>query len=375
MIPYICIFSIIIILSIISQKINNNKICLFLLILSAVSLSVFGGMRSYNTGTDISVYGKNYYEKAVNANDFFEYAFDENINTRGIKDYGYLLTNYCVSRFSESPTALFIVLQLLTNIPIFYLLYRRRKELSVPFALLIYLCVWYGSTFNMLRQSVALSFLILGFDYYLSGNKKKYIMLAILAFLFHSTVIYVVGIHLLLAQIKKRKPEKRRKTEGIIMIAALVVTLCLPAVVTFLFENNLVPLNLYTYIHDYSVKTVNWFNIDIILNMILSFPILLSYFVYKRSENNNETPDIYPLLGAITSLSKVIISYTDRFSLYFQYHLLTALPEKIRTWRPVKKEKKALVYVILVTVLIVYWYVKYVVQGAHEIMPYMSIDI
>ena len=375
MIPYLIVFAVVIVLGSLSQNriIKNKKVCLLILVVAAIILSLFGGLRSYNVGTDIGVYGQSYFEKAVHCNSFSKYAFNSSINTRGINDIGYLATNYMLSRFFSSPTALLITLQLLVNLPVFYLFYRRRKKISITFAILMYLCLWYGGTLNMLRQAVALSFMVLGLDYYLSGNRKKYAILTLIAILFHSTALYAVCIQLALLMLRKTSSKKRRTIELLLIICTAVIVVLLPTAISLLYAMGIIPNNLYSYVKSYSVSDIRLLNIDSLINIVIITPVLLSYFSKKRRDSNADVPEIYSIMGLITSFTKNIILYTDRFSFYFQFYNLVIVPEKLKAWKPKERKNKLAAYLLFIIALVVYCYIKHVIQGAHEIVPYASV--
>ncbi|NEX50178.1 EpsG family protein [Lactococcus lactis] len=185
MFPYFICFSIALTFSKISEyfRIKNINLYYFFMILSILVLSIFAGIRNLNVGTDIAVYGQSTFEIAVNSNDFLQM-----INHSSGIELGYNFINYIVSRFTHNLNILLFVISLITNSAVYVSFVNFRKSTSVVSSFFTYLMLFYGVTLCLLRQSLAISFVLLSISYYISTKKIKIpIILIFLAATFHSS--------------------------------------------------------------------------------------------------------------------------------------------------------------------------------------------
>ena len=143
---------------------KNKKIGLAILI---AMLSLVGGFRALNIGTDIGVYGKKYFEIAVSHNNLFEY-----LHYFSSAEYGYLFINFIVSRFTSNVSIFLLVLQLICNTLVIITLYHYREKCPLWMSYTVYFCFFYGLTFNIMRQACALSIIFFAIRFL---DQKKWI--------------------------------------------------------------------------------------------------------------------------------------------------------------------------------------------------------
>lgn len=148
-------------------------------------------------------------------------------------EYLYMLLVYLCSRITADEGLLLFMLQFLTITPILLAVVKMRKDISVPLAMATYLFCFYNNSLNMMRQSVACSFILLGAVYIFEHGQKinaKAVICFIVAFLFHnSAFIGIIAVYVLCAI-----PSLSLKKWAYILIYSLIILI--PIVLTPIFE-------------------------------------------------------------------------------------------------------------------------------------------
>jgi hypothetical protein len=107
---------------------------------------------------------------------------------------GFAALMFALKKATTFPYVIFWVSSALTVVPI--LLAIKRKSVDPVFALFLYFFFGlYAVSFNAVRQSIAVSFLLLA-DTYRGESKVKYVTLSALAILIHSSAVVLVAIQL-----------------------------------------------------------------------------------------------------------------------------------------------------------------------------------
>ena len=362
--PYLVLFGILIFLAVIAVRIK--KIRELLVVLIIVIMSVFGGLRTKDVGTDLGVYGVNYYTRAENSDTFKGYLKLRDKNENSIQDLGYLSVNFASAKLFGNFNVFLILLQLLTNAPVIWVISKKSKK-DFPIALLVYLCIFYGRSLNLLRQSIALSFLY--FAHYQFDCKKKMnaLVSTVISMLFHSTAIYAVTLMGLTKLIANNKTKKKPKSYRMLITLSFVAVICIPFLLGALHSAGIISNRLYSYTSDFAVSSDAIPLADIFINTILILVIMIARVNKKQKES--EAP-LYSTLGYIFSFTRIFIRYSDRFSLYFQIFNPESIAVSLDSF---KGRRRVAVTLLIVLALLTYWYVKHVVQGGYQIIPYRSV--
>lgn len=373
MIPYLILFTIIVLLSTVIQREKaSNKIKKIISASIILILSIFGGLRAPEVGTDIGVYGQKYFEQAKEADTFQHYISGKiSASDEESKDYGYMALNYIIAKTTGSFATFLTVLQIITNAPIIIVFFKRRKECSFSICILMYLCLFYCRNFNMLRQGAAISLAFLASHYLQSEEKKiKPIILFILAYTMHSSAIIMIVAQTMLYFAKNIKNSTFKKISKYVFIASGVLVLFLGVAMPILYERGLITTRIYNYINVFKNDSGSLPLTDLIMFVSMAIPSIIDIVKRKEPTSQERCDNALAIEGMILYFVRMTMVYADRIALYFQYCSMTALPVHFRSLTP---RKRQLAYIAMVGLLIIYWYVKHVVMGAHEVIPYRSI--
>lgn len=162
------------------NRFKNNKVFFFLSLFFVILLFGFR-----YCGTDIITYEHMISRFATMSIDdicSFSNIFN-NIGFQIVSHYFYKIGGF---------TLVNIVIGIFILFPVYIVLYRNRHKTNVFLFSFIYLIAFFITSFNIMRQFVAVSFIFLGYDYLKNKQIIKYFICIIIGFLFHSTAI--IGI-------------------------------------------------------------------------------------------------------------------------------------------------------------------------------------
>ena len=174
---------------------------------AVISVTVLNWVRDYSIGTDVLYYGNKTFTMSYMTNSFLEY-FNYCEHYIGMHEIGYAFLNYAVSRFSHSAHDLYLVIGLITNGFAYATACRCRKFCPVPLAWLTYLLVFYPTSLNMLRQSLAIVILAYAFCGIGKIGWKRYLIWVAVAFTMHQSAVCGVALLPLYTLLKKCENEQ-----------------------------------------------------------------------------------------------------------------------------------------------------------------------
>ena len=180
---------------------------------------LLAGIRANTVGTDVSVYLEPMVanaNSALNIHDYMLSSWQQGWVIRGVQDIeiGFsLLVYFCIKIFNSIYVLQFVI-QLLTILPV-YIGLRKIGKSNLWLGMLTYFCMFYNNSLNIMRQSIAVAFIFLAFQYLFNEKRKKFIISLIIACLFHNSALLGFPIWFLYEFIrmrifKKIKPLKNK---------------------------------------------------------------------------------------------------------------------------------------------------------------------
>ena len=265
------------ILSEISFKKGYKKLGIFNLLISLFSLCFLAGVRDLKVGTDIHYYFYQIFYDFTHT----EIGIIEEFSRTGV-DIGFILLVYIGKIFNNVNISMFIV-EFAVLAPIYIFAYRNRKKYSITFIILIYCLTMYVRSFNLMRQSIAISLLILSMDYFKDRNMNKSIICFILAAFMHKTAIVGLIIYFII-YIRNTKSEIKLKNIIIIYIVFILSILILEPFLLFVGSKYARYLN-------NSIENNAFSILRLLKKMIWIFIAGISYYIsrkQKKQEIKNE---------------------------------------------------------------------------------------
>lgn len=359
---------------------EKKRLSVFL-IFSVVALLIpclIAGLRNQDVGTDVMVYVKNLTKSAIasdNLGEYFRcYWFLEWRNLYVVNyDIGFSLVVYLIGKLTHSLPAVLFTIQALMVVPVYIALARNRHKMPVWIGMAVYLLLFFNSTLNMMRQWVAMAFLILAFQMLLEKKGYWTAILTVVACLFHSTAVVAVPVYLIYWLLWL--PRDRCLQQGNLRLRVSTVL----SVLIF-FVGILAILNLPLVIKLVSMVGFSQFNnyleggqITLMLGqIILRLPLFFLLIVcWKEMGSKWKMTPFFLTMLFLDLVSAHLVSVdvnTLRISYYFSLYSLIWIPAAIGSCS--SKKKRILLSVLVIGYGLFYWYYTYVLQLRHETYPY-----
>ena len=350
---------------------KNKLIFLFFSIIALAIPCLLAGIRDYSIGTDVEVY----IEPLFRVSKYFE-TFKSYITNTGseVNDILYLLLTFVCGKLSDDIFLLFFMIEFLVIYPVYKtLLLTNEKKGNILIGMFIFFMLFYNLSFNMARQSIAISFALLSFAYCIQKNRKKCILNLIVAILFHSSSVVMIPAYILYTFFEKKEKDASTKflIKSMIFIFSLVFIVFLPEIVKLLINIGILDNNHFSTI----ISKFSHFDI----NYTRTFCYIVFYIVIcfnkKRLSNNIKNSDYYIFLSFISILILqfgAVIKYSERIGLYYFYiSLFFAMPKLIpqNFNKFTKKELMNLLLILLIFTM--YWIYWSILMQSNETYPFI----
>lgn len=363
MIIYIIMFLCSLLLIYISYIINNKFIRKLLLLCGLLLPCLLAAFRNLSIGTDTSGYVFRLFNWSQYSNHFYDFV-NLCLKAGDLNDFGYLFITFVSYKFFGNIKFLFFISEFLVIFPIFLSLTIKSKNKStIILGMLFFYLYIYNVSLNMVRQSIAISFLILGLTLLDTKQTKKSVLCLIIAVLFHKTAVVGGVLYLIYALIKRDKKEMK-----VFLFLIYVIS-----IISVLFYKEFIVLISDLNIYAHGVEYLNKYSIfdpKIMDTCVYVFLLLVYMFnnkEYKETIINSKFYNFMIAESLIILQFGMFIRYADRLSLYFLYpFLINGLPYLYDNQKNMQKSK-----LILIIFFIFYWFYSFVILNLHETIPYV----
>ena len=292
------------------NKAKSRKNKIILLILAVVPMFFISAIR-YNVGTD--------YEKRYVA-DYYTLLEGKNV---GNLEIGFKAIDYLCLFFTKEPYLIFVITSLIILAIIFEVIYKKSSN-RILSIIIFFLGGYFFATLNIIRQYISVAFILLGYQFLMSENKKKayigFVICAILAFFMHSSSIICFIIILL--------------TKKNIMDARWVIPLSI--LILILNKNIMVILTPIIKNTRFNVYLTGKFTtgelsiLQIVENLIIYLAMYFSYYFEKKQGKELDKQGITLLniqgLALLLTVSGVIHTLFIRMAIYFVAFQIISIP-------------------------------------------------
>ena len=167
----------------INPKTNRGLVFLCSMI-SILIPSILAGLRDVSIGTDVTVYVLGDFNIALNTETYAQYAL-----YIWEKEPGYMLLVFLIAKLFGSVQWLLFFIEFIIMVCIYIGAWKFRDKLSLPFVLLIYFCVFYNGSYNLVRQAISLSIVFVALSWLFEKRYVKYLVAVLIAMAFHTTAV------------------------------------------------------------------------------------------------------------------------------------------------------------------------------------------
>lgn len=366
---YIYIFTVSTFFCFLSELFDSKKIVFLSILFSILSIaivSIFSGYRNDNIGTDMQLYGNFVFNYALSFNGFKNF-YDFSYGVFKLEP-GYMLLNYIVSRFTNIPANFYLVCATITQ-SLFYSSFKlMKKHISPTLGWISYLLLFYGSTFNIIRQSLALAVFLFGFSLLITNKNKIFSVIIIFSsYFFHSSALiislFVIAIYYFIL-----KSKNVEKFVSLTITTSIFLFIFFTPISNILLNIGILPQRYSVYLLGYS-SGVGFSILSVLLKIIIGLIFLWRYNDLK----SNKLFFFYICMFAFDFLFyqlRIVNVVFSRASFYFFVFQFISIPSVIKII-PEKTDKLTLT-IIYILFLLATWYYQIVISGNNEIYPYQS---
>lgn len=214
MVVYVSGFAISILFIKLAQRYSTKGISfLSLSFLALLIPCCIAGWRALTIGTDINVYAApmfNIAKSSKSLNDFLNTTWYMVYTKKTISDIelGYDLLVYISAKVFGSIQALLFLTEVLVIVPVYTALVKMRKQIPTWVGMLTFYLMYYNLSLNIMRQSIAMSFILLAFSYLFVESRKGFIIYFGTAVLFHKSALLGIIILIIYLYLVKERSMK-----------------------------------------------------------------------------------------------------------------------------------------------------------------------
>lgn len=351
---YFIIILITIFLSALSIYNKNPKTRKVYKILCILIPAIVAGIR-YDVGTDYLLYERGYH------------AILENSQVRHYVGFepGYTFLNKLVGIFLGDFSFLMFFMSFFTIMYVYKALENEKDNIPLPLGMAIYMFLFYLTTLNLVRQSLAIALVLYAVTSLNKKSKIYCIFYILFASLFHTSSFIALPIILS----KKVLNDYRKKYLQIFIMLTLLILISnlklLGELVYIITKSN--------YYAGYFLRESNS-GASLLNHLLKNAPLILIPIISLKNGKENKNFLFYfnlYMIGQIISLVKLYSgTNVQRLALYYTYFCIFLFPYSYKLID--KKYKKLLLYFILgVTIFI--WYTDYFHNFYSEVIPYKTI--
>lgn len=266
-----------------------------LIAIAVLVLSAFASCRGIGVGTDTLNTIDQYFDTADQYKTFGALFFSGMSESTTI----FVLIGKILKCFGLGYRSFLFVMELFAIIPIAMIAYLRRKENRIALTMAIYLILFYQLSFNWIRQSIAVAFLLLSVILFTKGRKIGTVIAALLSVLFHASA--VIGIVMYVLAWFASRSKSKRKRAALIALSVLVTVFVMFSwknIALFLIGKGILPSSYIGYVNVFSGASgasLGWFKIGLRTYAEFALRIMLFFvplFFYKAPKYKNILPQV-----------------------------------------------------------------------------------
>lgn len=351
-----------------SDKKKYKKTRTIFVIIALLIPSVIAGIRDYTIGTDVLLYGNNWFERAISYESMYQYLMKAKEYSVGV---GYAAINFIVSRFSSSPHMFYFVYELLQLTVLYAAIKPYKNKLSVAFAFLIYYFLFFNNSLNILRQAMAIVLVL--YSYRFARDKKNvgFCVTIALAYSFHSSAIVGLAIYPICWAYRKRFVKKW--VRPMIVVASLSLIVGYRSLFELLTKTNLIS----------GARYEKYLTQDIIGGRYIGLAywfIIILLLINTRKENKLKLEDasvleMFLFISAIFTLlpffGSALLSRVSYYFDIFQVVFLPVVSEHVKVKVGNKKSACIIKKAVVIMPVAVYWMITYIVRNGAHTYPYL----
>lgn len=340
------IFGYIIAIVILKVILTKNKISEnIFLTLAAFLLMIIVSLRNLSFGTDTLVYVEKF--RKYNLIEFSQII--DYLNKIDEKDKTFYLLVRILNLFSLEESLIVVLFSILFLTSTFWMIYKYSNNSLI--SIILFICLGYlFFSLTGLRQTFALTFIIFSYKYLRERKMYKFIILVLLASLFHSTaLVFLIAYPLVYLKLGIK--------HLVVLISASLINILFNSQIYSLLKNFIFNEQYEYYLNN--EESLNYSGFLIQLSIFLFCLIFKKVILTKSPENITFYNLIF--IGLIFQLFATNIAVVFRISLYFSIFSIILFSNVISSFKDVYI--RILVNLIVIVILIMYLFISGYYEG------------
>lgn len=272
----------------------------------------------------------------------------------------------------------FVIAQKILSVEVYYIItygiilgliygsaFKLKRYISPTIFIFVYLVLFYSDSLNVMRQYIAVSFVVLAVANLFIGKNKKYIFWTIIAFLFHTSALISIGIGVTYWIIKKYPVHKHK----FLFLIFCIVVLCMGFSIGYFTSIGLLPTfeeKMSNHLNNSNSTGVSNSHIVICLCTLI---FLLYNHKYFNRNTISETMLMITIFTMLFYLSPSMNAILYRLTIYFNVITCFSISYAYKNNR--NNNNRVFVIIILMLYMLFYIY-SIVISGTNEVVPYSS---
>ena len=384
---YVISFSISILFLILAERTSKKGryVVSFFAIMIPCFLAAF---RADTVGTDVKTYLIPMFDIAKSSHniaDFFSDSWTQLYTVRTVAsiEVGFSLLLYVVTKLFSNLYVLQFFIQFLTIFPIYIALNRLTnfsKKKIMAIGMMVYYATCYNYSLNLMRQYIAIGFLVLSFSYLIMGQKKKFFIYECVSITFHYAAIagliifmiheFILGNLIPFSFNSRLNEYNASKYRSIAVIALSILMIMSMQILVNIIVNQIGNIKYIGYINGVTKLSIN----QIILRLPL-LTILLMNFKRMRQCYGNKVWLLSTFIILVMVVAQLVNSDGTassggayRIVLYFSSVLILIVPIMYTAFR----QKNIILKFLLISYFVIWW-IYYFGIAEECTIPYLSI--
>ena len=266
---------------------------------------------------------------------------------------GFMLYVRLLNCISDSPQIMIITSSLF--IMYSFYLFIKKYSCCVWLSVFLFFSLFFNASLNIMRQYIAIAFLLYSFDYVIRREKIKFLLLLLIAFLFHfPSIIFIIAYPLYNYSITKQRMKLFWYSLPVIILVSMSF-----AVLLFSVLRN---YGLFYYYSENTKYIEEGFKVASLL-LLLFYLVLMSlpikaWKIMRGDGSVNLSPVnrvclVFGLISIVLLASSFSFNLIDRFVHYFAVYICILLPNAIYKLSAMKR----LIHIIILVLLLSSYYI------------------
>lgn len=276
---------------------------------------------------------------------------------------GWVIINLMVKELFHDPHYVIVIASLIFVGCVYISIYIYRNKISISMAILLFMCTIYFQSFNLVRQYIAIGILILSIKSIEDKKLFKFLILNILAFLFHYTAICFLPVYFYI-----NVKQKSRSKKFLMILGVLIILMCYNQILSIIAS--IIPA-FSKYIR-YSAVYSKGISVRA---FVFKLPVII-FIMYFGSRLRNKDifmhnfKDLYYLFVILSFLTSVN-PFASRIGFYYEVIQIYYIAYAVKTLK--YKQDILIINGAVVLYYIFYYYINFIYFKYHEVIPYSNI--